>query len=88
MRKVTRAIALMLIPTAWFGFASPAWADPDDESSPSGGPDNSTSEVCTAFNLGVPGSEIPGRLGANDGRLPYWVAQQKTAWPILNGECG
>ena len=43
---------------------------------------------CAAFNLGVPGADIPGRLGANDGRENYWTAQRQSAWPIIEGDCG
>ena len=57
--------------------SAPAQADP-----------STTDEVCGAFNLGVPQSEIPGRLGANDGRENYWRAQRETNWPIIEGECG
>lgn len=49
---------------------------------------STTDEVCGAFNLGVPPSEIPGRLGANDGRENYWKAQKDTIWPIIEGDCG
>lgn len=50
--------------------------------------DPDTDEVCGAFNLGVPQAEIPGRLGANDGRENYWQAQRDTNWPIIEGDCG
>lgn len=60
-----------------------AHTDPDDS-----GPDTTTNEVCGAFNLGVPPGDIPGRLGANDGRENYWTAQRQSAWPIIEGDCG
>ena len=61
--------------------AAPAYADPDDD-------DTTTNEICGAFNLGVAPGDIPGRLGANDGRWNYWRAQQKTRDTIVEGGCG
>jgi hypothetical protein len=64
------------------GCAPLAHADPDTNDS-----DGTNSEVCGAFNLGVPPDEIPGRLGANDHRNNYWKAQRDTVWPIIEGDC-
>jgi hypothetical protein len=61
------------------GFAPVAHADPDDDT---------TAEICGAFNLGVPPGDIPGRLGQNDSRWNYWRAQQRTSQTIISGECG
>jgi len=73
------AAALALAATVVLG-AGTAHADPDD-------PDTTTNEVCGAFDLGIPPGEIPGRLGANDGRENYWTAQRQSAWPIIEGQC-
>jgi hypothetical protein len=74
-----RALAAVALATA---LAAPAYADPDDDS------DNTTNEICGAFDMGVPPADIPGRLGANDGRENYWTAQRQSAWPIIEGDCG
>ena len=85
MRYTTTAIGAALI-AAGLMLGAPAHADPDDPDTSS--PDTTTEEVCGAFNLGVPPGDIPGRLGANDGRENYWTAQRQSAWPIIEGECG
>jgi hypothetical protein len=58
-----------------------AHADPDDDS------DDTTQQICTAFDLGVPPADIPGRLGANDGRQNYWRAQRETEQATVGGGC-
>jgi hypothetical protein len=82
MRIIRRAAAVAALSIA---LAAPAYADPDDADSD--GP-NVTDEICGAFNLGVPPGDIPGRLGANDGRWNYWRAQQRTSQTINEGGCG
>jgi hypothetical protein len=57
-----------------------AHADPDDG-------DNTDQIICGSFDAGVPPGEIPGRLGANDGRWNYWRAQQRTRDDIVEGHC-
>ena len=79
MIRFAAALALAVL------LGAPAHADPDD---PDASSPDTTTEVCGAFNLGVPPGEIPGRLGANDGRENYWTAQRQSAWPILQGDCG
>jgi hypothetical protein len=74
MRRVAAAFALAL------ALAAPAHADPDDN--------DTTQQICGAFDLGVPPGDIPGRLGQNDGRWNYWRAQQKTRDTIIEGGCG
>ena len=71
------AAALALAATVVLGAGTARADDPD-----------TTDEVCGAYNLGVPEAEIPGRLGANDGRENYWKAQRDTNWPIIEGDCG
>jgi hypothetical protein len=78
--KLAAALALAVL------LGAPAHADPDDPDTSS--PDTTTNEVCGAYNLGVPQAEVPGRLGANDGRENYWKAQRDTNWPIIEGDCG
>jgi hypothetical protein len=80
MRYTITAVTAALI-AAGLMLGAPAHADPDD-------PGTTTNEVCGAFNLGVPPGDIPGRLGANDGRENYWTAQRQSAWPIIEGDCG
>ena len=77
MRYTTTVMGAALI-AAGLMLGAPAHADPD----------TTTNEVCGAFNLGVPPGDIPGRLGANDGRENYWTAQRQSAWPIIEGDCG
>jgi hypothetical protein len=71
----TIAVALVLL-------AAPAHADPDGD-----GP-SVTDEICGAFDMGVPPSDIPGMLHRNDGRWNYWRAQQRTSQTIIGGDCG
>jgi hypothetical protein len=75
MRRVAAAFALAVL------LAAPAYADPDDDQT-------TTDQICGAFDMGVPPGDIPGRLGANDGRWNYWRAQQRTSQTIIEGGCG
>lgn len=72
-------IAAIAIAAGLIALAPPAHADPDDDTS---------KEVCGAYNLGVPQDQIPDRLHANDHRINEWQAQRDTNWPIINGDCG
>jgi hypothetical protein len=79
MRYTIAALAV----AGLLGFAPMAHADPDTDDT-----DGTNSEVCGAFNLGVPPGEIINRLGQNDHRFNYWRAQRDTIWPIIEGDCG
>ena len=83
--KVVLALAAIfaVVLLALFVFNGKAHADPDTNDS-----DGTNSEVCGAFNLGVPPGEIIDRLGRNDARNNYWKAQRDTVWPIIEGDCG
>jgi hypothetical protein len=79
-----KSLAAVIFVGVAIGTASPAWAHHHhDDDGPS-----VTDEICGAYNLGVPPGDIPGRLGANDGRENYWRAQQQTRDAILGGDCG
>jgi hypothetical protein len=96
MNKVTRKvlIALAVAATAiaiWLMIDAPpskaddGTDDPDTSQTLPG--DNKTNEVCTAFNLGVPMSQLPDMLHANDGRENYWQGWKDSVWPIIEGQC-
>lgn len=60
-----------------------AIAHADDPDDPGTG-----QEICGAYNLGVPPSQIPDNLHHNDGRWNYWRGQRETEQRIVGGDCG
>jgi hypothetical protein len=73
---------------ASIAFAPVAQAHHSDSDDSTDDPGNSkTDEVCGAFNLGVPRSDLPGMLHANDGRENYWQGWKDSTWPIIEGQC-
>jgi hypothetical protein len=78
MRNISRVAAIVALAIT---LAAPAHADPDDPTN------DTTKEVCGAFNLGLPPDQIAQGLQRNDGRFNRWRAWNSTIWPIIEGDC-
>ena len=51
-------------------------------------PDDPTTEICGAFDLGVPPDQIAERLGENDHRWNVWRSWRAVGPTIVGGDCG
>jgi len=74
-----RVIAVGVAAALSLVLSIPARADSDDQT---------TAEVCGAYNLGLSQDEIRQGLQRNDGRFNEWRAWRSTNWPIIRGDCG